>query len=452
MIKEYLNKRFFSFLILIFCSGSSLAMTLPIMSLYLLNEVHADKDQLGNFFTVSAISGIVVTQIIARFSDSKLSRRDLMILGYVAGSLMALTYIFFPSYGIIVTVGVLFSSLSMVATPQVFALAREYALLKYGDALMFTSYIRAVFSLAWVMTPPIAYTIFVDFGSRFTFMVAAFIFLTGSVVACFTMPKALFKTGSVHDFESAPSSSIGDLIDRERDNDAGGTNGESASAKPEERGTSETAENETKRSGGLFKLFKSGNFVSIAFLFLAFMLLWCCNSAYLISMPIFVTKESAITGAFVETDRLPGIMMGLAALLEIPVMIFCGRLAKRTGLKTLIILCAVFGCSFYLCLSFVTASAWSLLAMQVLNAIFIGILASLGMVYMQELLPKFPGQATTLYNNSVNTGGIISGYLVSKALNYGGSAMVFRVGIVFTALALILLFFVRKVKVEGAES
>ena len=30
--------------------------------------------------------------------------------------------------------------------------------------------------------------------------------------------------------------------------------------------------------------------------------------------------------------------------------------------------------------------------------------------------------------------------------------MVFRVGIVFTALALILLFFVRKVKVEGAES
>ena len=452
MIKEYLNKRFFSFLILIFCSGSSLAMTLPIMSLYLLNEVHADKDQLGNFFTVSAISGIVVTQIIARFSDSKLSRRDLMILGYVAGSLMALTYIFFPSYGIIVTVGVLFSSLSMVATPQVFALAREYALLKYGDALMFTSYIRAVFSLAWVMTPPIAYTIFVDFGSRFTFMVAAFIFLTGSVVACFTMPKALFKTGSVHDFESAPSSSIGDLIDRERENDSGGTNGESVSAKPEDRGTSETAENETKRSGGLFKLFKSGNFVSTAFLFLAFMLLWCCNSAYLISMPIFVTKEAAITGAFVETDRLPGIMMGLAALLEIPVMIFCGRLAKRTGLKTLIILCAVFGCSFYLCLSFVTASAWSLLAMQVLNAIFIGILASLGMVYMQELLPKFPGQATTLYNNSVNTGGIISGYLVSKALNYGGSAMVFRVGIVFTALALILLFFVRKVKVEGAES
>ena len=452
MIKEYLNKRFFSFLILIFCSGSSLAMTLPIMSLYLLNEVHADKDQLGNFFTVSAISGIVVTQIIARFSDSKLSRRDLMILGYVAGSLMALTYILFPSYGIIVTVGVLFSSLSMVATPQVFALAREYALLKYGDALMFTSYIRAVFSLAWVMTPPIAYTIFVDFGSRFTFMVAAFIFLTGSVVACFTMPKALFKTGSVHDFESAPSSSIGDLIDRERENDAGGTNGESVSVKPEDRRTSETAENETKRSGGLFKLFKSGNFVSIAFLFLAFMLLWCCNSAYLISMPIFVTKEAAITGAFVETDRLPGIMMGLAALLEIPVMIFCGRLAKRTGLKTLIILCAVFGCSFYLCLSFVTASAWSLLAMQVLNAIFIGILASLGMVYMQELLPKFPGQATTLYNNSVNTGGIISGYLVSKALNYGGSAMVFRVGIVFTALALILLFFVRKVKVEGAES
>ena len=72
MIKQYLNKRFFSFLTLIFCSGSSLAMTLPIMSLYLLNEVHADRDELGNFFTVAAISGIVITQIIAKFSDSRL--------------------------------------------------------------------------------------------------------------------------------------------------------------------------------------------------------------------------------------------------------------------------------------------------------------------------------------------------------------------------------------------
>lgn len=416
-------------------------MTLPIMSLYLLNEVHADRDELGNFFTVAAISGIVITQIIARFSDSRLSRRDLMILGYSAGAMMALTYIFFPSYGVIVTAGVLFYSLSMVATPQVFALAREYALLKYGDALMFTSYLRAVFSLAWVMTPPIAYTLFVDFGSKFTFTVAAVIFIIGALVAFFMMPRALFKSGSVHDFENAPSSSLSDLIDSEAS--------ESEKPRNAEPEPVRTAESNTRKTG-LKELFKTGNAGSIILLFLAFMLLWCCNSAYLISMPIFVTKEAVLGGSLAETERLPGIMMGLAALLEIPVMILCGRIAKRIGLKTLIMFCALSGCGFYLCLVFGTVSTVSLLAFQVLNAVFIGILASLGMVYMQELLPKFPGQATTLYNNSVNTGGIISGYLVTRALNLGGAVDVFRAGILFTAAAFVLLVFVRKVKIEPA--
>jgi SET family sugar efflux transporter-like MFS transporter len=441
MIKEYLNKRFFSFLTLIFCSGSSLAMTLPIMSLYLMNEVHADGSQLGNFFIISAVSGIIVTQIIAKFSDSKLSRRDLMILGYSAGALTTLTYIFFPDYGIIVTAGVAFSSISMVATPQVFALAREYALLKYGDALMFTSYLRAVFSLSWVMTPPIAYVLFVDYGSRFTFMVATMIFLTGALVAFFMMPKALFKSGSEHDFEDTPSSSIGDLMDSENSNETG-RNSQSEAHAEDVKGDS---------SRGFKNLLKSGNVMSIVFLFLAFMLLWCCNSAYLISMPVFVTREASVAGTLIDTNRLPGVMMGLAALLEIPVMIYCGGLARKIGLKTLIILCGCFGCLFYVSLSFGPISSVSLLFMQIFNAIFIGILASLGMVYMQELLPKFPGQATTLYNNSVHTGGIISGYLVSRAMSAGGTVLVFETGIVFTAIAVVLLFAVSGVGISRKD-
>lgn len=52
-----------------------------------------------------------------------------------------------------------------------------------------------------------------------------------------------------------------------------------------------------------------------------------------------------------------------------------------------------------------------LLAMQVLNAIYIGILAGIGMLYFQDLMPGQAGAATTLYTNTTRVGWIIAGSL-----------------------------------------
>ena len=41
-----------------------------------------------------------------------------------------------------------------------------------------------------------------------------------------------------------------------------------------------------------------------------------------------------------------------------------------------------------------------LLALQLLNAIYIGILAGIGMLYFQDLMPGRAGAATTLYTNT----------------------------------------------------
>jgi SET family sugar efflux transporter-like MFS transporter len=49
-----------------------------------------------------------------------------------------------------------------------------------------------------------------------------------------------------------------------------------------------------------------------------------------------------------------------------------------------------------------------LLMLQLANALFIGILAGLGMVYFQDLMPGSPGQATTLFTNSIRTGSATS--------------------------------------------
>ena len=52
----------------------------------------------------------------------------------------------------------------------------------------------------------------------------------------------------------------------------------------------------------------------------------------------------------------------------------------------------------------------ALLALQLFNAIFIGIIAGIGMLWFQDLMPGRAGAATTLFT-SISTGVILAGVM-----------------------------------------
>ena len=89
-------------------------------------------------------------------------------------------------------------------------------------------------------------------------------------------------------------------------------------------------------------------------------------------------------------------------------MLVAGYYARRFGKRFLMRIAAAAGALFYLCLLFTTGTV-ALLALQLLNAVFIGILAGIGMLYFQDLMPKQAGAATTLFTNSTRVGWIIAG-------------------------------------------
>ncbi len=133
-------------------------------------------------------------------------------------------------------------------------------------------------------------------------------------------------------------------------------------------------------------------------------LMWGTNSLYIINMPLFIINELHLP------EKLAGLMMGTAAGLEIPTMLIAGYYARRFGKRFLMRLSAVAGVLFYVGMLTVHTPAL-LLAMQVLNAIYIGILAGIGMLYFQDLMPGQAGAATTLYTNTTRVGWIIAGSL-----------------------------------------
>lgn len=84
-------------------------------------------------------------------------------------------------------------------------------------------------------------------------------------------------------------------------------------------------------------------------------------------------------------------------------MLLAGYYVKRFGKRNMMLLAVAAGVLFYLGL-IVLAAKPALIALQLLNAVFIGIVAGIGMLYFQDLMPGRPGAATTLFTNSISTG------------------------------------------------
>jgi len=363
-----------AFLIIAFLTGIAGALQTPTLSLFLSTEVKVSPFMVGLFFTGSAVMGIFVSQFLGTWSDKKGDRKTLILFCCILGALGCVLFAFNRSYFLLLLVGVLLSSFGSTANPQMFALAREHADKTGREAVMFSSILRAQVSLAWVVGPPLAFALALGFGFTFMYCAAAVAFLLcGLMVRSFlpSMPKAVL-TGTAT--LQAPRNNRRDTL----------------------------------------------------MLFVACSLMWAANSIYLINMPLYVVKELHLP------SKLAGMLMGSAACLEIPTMLIAGYLAKQLGKRLLMRFAVVSGVIFYASLLFFTGTA-ALIAIQLLNALFIGVLAGIGMLYFQDLMPGQAGAATTLFTNSTRVGWILAGSIAGLVAQFANYYAVF-----YAALAMVV--------------
>ncbi|EMK2583890.1 sugar efflux transporter SetB [Escherichia coli] len=351
-----------AFLIVAFLTGIAGALQTPTLSIFLTDEVHARPAMVGFFFTGSAVIGVLVSQFLAGRSDKRGDRKSLIVFCSLLGVLACTLFAWNRNYFVLLFVGVFLSSFGSTANPQMFALAREHADKTGREAVMFSSFLRAQVSLAWVIGPPLAYALAMGFSFTVMYLSAAVAFIVCGVMVWLFLPsmqKELpLATGTVE----APRRNRRDTL----------------------------------------------------LLFVICTLMWGSNSLYIINMPLFIINELHLP------EKLAGVMMGTAAGLEIPTMLIAGYFAKRLGKRFLMRVAAVGGVCFYAGM-LMAHSPVILLGLQLLNAIFIGILGGIGMLYFQDLMPGQAGSATTLYTNTSRVGWIIAGSvagIVAEIWNY----------------------------------
>ncbi len=373
------SKLTFSYLcVAAFIVGLLYAATLPTLAIYLTQHFSGiATERIGIFFLIAAISQIAVSQWYAAISDNKRNRK----LGVLAGLVCsAITFFLFGtgsmSWWITLMVVALVYSVSAVTLPQIMAMARE----QFQDdnkAALVNSVLRSAIAIAWVIGPPIGIYSQSALGTYRYYIVVGLVYAVIVPLFWLILPHKQTRLS-------------------------------------EQRQKTEA------------------NVSRFAYALLAFSLLWGINHAYMITMPLSLSARGVDT-------TLSGYLFGLAALLEIPCMLIGAMLSKRVQLSLLVKVGAVSAIVFYI--SFYLANSFFEMALaQLFNAVFIGLIAGIGVTWFQEMRKDQPGLMSTLFMNTATAGTVIGSIIISAYPSDFNIASVYVVNAVIGLLATVLLF------------
>ena len=365
-------------------TGVGYALAGPFLSLFLIKELAVGPVAVGAFLLVSALASMLVSTLVGRLSDARAIRRTLLVVAGISGTVGWLLFAVLRNYWLLLVVAVTFWAVSSSQIPQMYAYARQL-LERSGSAKapLAMSGLRMTMSIAWVGGPPLGALLLGGGGFTWLFGVSAAIYVLAVLVALTWLPELGPSTAATR--EVAP---------------------------------------------------RSGMRREMVLAALAFVLLQGATTVGVTAMPLFVTESLG------GTTGDAGLVLGLCAALEIPLMLAFGALALRVNHRVLVLSGGVVALAYY-SVMLMTQATWQVMAAQVLHAVVISAVMGVGISYFQDLAPDRPGYASTLFTNTYKTSAMLTGPLVGLAQHLGYRSA-YGMGLVMSALGLALLLAARR--------
>lgn len=341
--------------------GMGFSFVSPFLSLWGTQEIGMTPLAFGTFMTITALSAIVVSTTLARWSDSHLARKTMLSIGAAGGVIGYTGYALVRDPVYLLMIGTTSLALASVCFSQLFAHVREI----YAEApamgvspAVLVSLVRACFSLAWTVGPAIGAWMMVQFGFHGVFLGAASLYL-------------VFLFGVLRFVPYAPRS----------------------------------LHAQTQVRQPVWQILTRRDIFAI---FVAFLLAFAAFSMNTMNLPLLITHVLGGTGGQV------GIAFCIGPIVEIPLMIWFGQLAARGHQLRLIRLGAIAAMIYFVALLFARAP-WHVYPIQILSGVVFSILTNVAIMFFQDLLPGQAGLATTIFANSGNVGNLL-GYFGFGAL------------------------------------
>lgn len=336
-----------------FALGMAYSFVVPFMSMWGTLHIGMSAPMFGVFMMVTSLCAVTVSILLARWSDTHVPRRTMLIAGGLGGIFGYLGYAFLENIAVLLVTGSLLLGVASVSFSQLFAHVRDELSRpenEHLDAAFLTSILRVSFSVAWMAGPAIGAWVMVHHGYRGVFIGAAGLF------ALFLIGVLVFVPHRSHP--------------------------------PAARSATGTS---------LFQVLTRGDILAN---FAGFVLLFAAFSINMMNLPLMVTQELGGTGGQV------GKIFVVAPVFEVPLMIWFGYLAAR-GHQLALIRFGVLVGALYFAVLMLAQAPWHIYPMQILSAISIAITTNITITFFQELLPGQAGIATSIYSNSFSTGSLI---------------------------------------------
>ncbi len=382
--------------------GVAGAFVVPTTSLFLTEAVTATPLMVGLFFAARSIAEIGTDVVVGAVSDRLRDRRTILVLTALLNAAGALCYTFLRDYYALLVTGMICFGLGGACFGQLFAYTRELADARGVDAPFFNGFLRSVTSLAWVVGPPLAFWLISEWSFAVLYAATAGLSLLAAVLCRWGLPHI---DGPAPSLADAPPDAPADVPPDEE-------------PPPGLRGMFAGV--------GLPTLLVLGSVV----------LLLGANAMYQINLPLYVTDELEMSAQFA------GLLLGVSAAVEIPLLVLAGVWADRLGKRRLMIVAAVCATLFFALLP-LAESRPLLLALQPLNAAWAAVALNIPVVMLQDSLPGRAGTASALYSSAFKAGMFLGGLAVGTVATWTGYAQVFWVCAALTALAGVLVLLLR---------
>ncbi|HUL53403.1 MAG TPA: sugar efflux transporter [Opitutaceae bacterium] len=364
------------FLVLLGCNlliGLASSFVAPFFSMFGTIEVGMSPILFGAFMTATALSGIALSTVLARWSDTRLSRRTVLLAGSLTGALSYVGYAYVRDVAWLTVIGCVLGGISSITFSQVFAHARDLLTrsdVRPSDASLYMNVFRLFFSLSWTAGPAMAAWVMLHYRYRGMFLVAAVCFLLCALIVLTLVPET-------------PPSAVA----------------QAAARIPLRRALART---------------------DILAHFIGFALIFASGTMGIMNLPLLVLNVLHGTGQQV------GIIYSIAPAFEIPFMLYFGLLATRGDQARMIRLSVVLAVIYYALLGLIRAP-WQAYPLQILSAAITAVVGGVAISFFQNFLPEQPGTATNLYSIAGRIGST-AGYLA-----FGTLAAAFGHRIVFLA-------------------
>lgn len=373
--------------------GMAVSLTAPFLVIFMTETHGMPTSTYGIFMALVAVGSFLMNTVIGRKSDQLAFDRKYLIIAALVMMVIAFSgFLVIGNVWFLAPAYILFASLGAPAMPQLYASARESInAYRSSIAVMANTVLRSMFSFGFLFGPLIGSVLLGIYGFQGLFSGTVIMFIIVLGLSFLIKP---------------------------------------ATNRKEKKSDVEIMNYEEPKAPNLLKN------MPLLLPFVAFIMLHVGQWMYLLNMPLYVTNYLD------EPESAVGILASLCAGLEVPLMITIGYIAGRISSKTLLIIAGFTGSMYFLSIG-IFNDFTAMVIGQLPLALFLAVLLGLGISYFQDLLPQFPGYASTLFANAMIVGQLLGNLLGGVAGDMVGVENTFFISGGFLFIAFILFFFTK---------